>query len=639
VVNGVLRLLFVAYVVATSIHIGIVMANEPFAFDAWNMAVDTGAEPYSFSNFVEYGIGQFTHSNPRVGQWFTYLAYKLEYFAVIATPIVYLGLALAITVLGLGRFPAWRRPPREGGPRREEPPALRTRAGGDRFGSGRDLALYAITLGVCWFALPRIGMIMFCRAYSMNYVLGAAIQLWFLVPLRLRPSGEGRIVECVPYFFLGVIAGACNEHTGPTLVLAMLVLAGWRYQQSDRRPDLALAGALGVLVGFAMIFFAPGQGERYDGLATKVGFLGRLLQRGITNNLDIFQGYVTAAAPMLGLIAIALAIGGRDENRDAQRQPLRFLGWALLAGTVVTATVFVSPKLGPRFYLASCALLVAAFIGIADAVLTSTRRFVPFVLLAVVTSIYAGARTIPLYLRLKDASDERMAALAASKPGTVFTADAFDQVEDSWWFLGDDFRDIKKRELVATYFGLAGVVHRAVDLDAPLGVSDVRLVPRYAVTPPRCLDDAGGFELGTFRALDAGSVQKAMLYGIERLQARLAGRGTLDQFVLEVDFVGDRPATPRPTIVVGRWTPARFDAWAGMIERAGSVTKTRRVLVPDPLRTPDVEVVIWQVGGTWKTLGTGADRKLEYEPWRRGPYWALACRASECFVIAATRLL
>lgn len=612
-VNGVLRLLFVAYVVATAIHIGIVMANEPFAFDAWNMALETNAEPYSFSNFMEYGVGQYTHSNPRVGQWFTYLAYKLEYFAVYATPLVYLGLALAITVLGLGRFPSWRR--------------------------GRDLALYAITLGVCWFALPRIGMIMFCRAYSMNYVLGAAIQLWFLVPLRLRPSGEGRIAECVPYFFLGVIAGACNEHTGPTLVLAMLVLAGWRYQQSSQRPDLALAGALGVLVGFAMIFFAPGQGERYDGLATKVGFVGRLLQRGITNNLDIFQGYITAAAPMLGLIAIALAIGGRDDNRDAQRPPLRFLGWALLAGTVITATVFVSPKLGPRFHLASCALLVAAFIGIADAVLTSPRRFVPFVTLAVLASIYAGARTIPLYLRLKDASDERMAALAASKPGTVFTADAFDQVEDSWWFLGDDFRDIKKRELVADYFGLAGVVHRAVDLDAPLGVSDVRLVPRYVVTPPSCLDDAGGFELGTFRALDAGSVHKAMLNGIERLRARLAGRGTLDSFALEVDFVGDRPATPRPTIVVGRWTPTRFDAWAGVIERAGSVSKTRRVLVPDLLRTPDVEVVIWQVGGTWKRLGTGADAKLEYEPWRRGPYWALACRASECFVIAATRLL
>ena len=611
-VTGVLRMMFVAYVVATAVHIGVVMAHEPFAFDAWNLAVDTGAEPFSLSNFFEYGIGQYTHSNPRVGQWFTYLAYKLEYFAVIATPLVYLALALAVTVLGLGRFPSWRR--------------------------GRDLALYAISLGVMWFALPRIGMIMFCRAYGANYVYGAAIQLWFLVPMRLRPSGEATMSACVPYFFLGVIAGACNEHTGPTLVLCMLVWAGWRYQQSHHRPDLALAGALGVLVGFAMIFFAPGQGERYDGLATKVGFFGRLLQRGVTANLDIFQGFVTAAAPTLGLVAIALAISARDEDRRAQRGPLRLLGWALLAGSVITATVFVSPKLGPRFYFASCALLVAGFLGIADAALTSARRLVPFVVLAVLASTYAAARTIPLYLRLSEASDQRLAALAASTPGTVFTADAFDQIEDSWWFLGDDFRDIKKRELVTKYFALAGVVHRAVDLGAPLGVSDVRLVPRYAVTPASCLDQAGGFELGAFRALDAGSVQKAMLAGIERVKARLAGTGTLDRLELVVDFLGARPELPRPTILVGRWTPERFDAWAGVIERAGSLTKQRRVKVPAPLRTPDVEILIWQVGGTWQKLGTGAAASLTYAPWRRGPYWALACRETECFVIAATRL-
>lgn len=611
--SGVLRLCFVAYVVATAVHIGVVMAHEPFAFDAWNVADDTKAAPFSLANFLDYGVGQYTHSNPRVGQWFTYLAYKLDLFAVIATPIAYLALALAVTVLGLGRFPAWRR--------------------------GRDLALYAITLGVLWFALPKIGMIMFCRAYGTNYVYGAAIQLWFLVPLRLRPSGEGTMAACVPYFFLGVIAGACNEHTGPTLVLAMLVLAGWRYQQSSQRPNLALAGALGVVVGFAMIFFAPGQGQRYDGLATKVSFVGRLLQRGFTANLDIFNGFVTAAAPTLGLVALVLVAGARDEDRAAQREPLRLLGWALLAGSVVTATVFVSPKLGPRFYLASCALLVAGFIGIADAVLTSPRRLVPFVALAVVASGYAAARSIPLYLRLSHASDERLATLAAARPGTVFTADAFDQVEESWWFLGDDFRDIKKRELIARYFGLAGVVHRAVDLDAPLGVSDVRLVPRYAVTPPSCLDEAGGFELGAFRALDARSVQKAMLFGVDHLRARLAGHGTLDRLDLAVEFAGARPATPRPSILVGRWTPARFDAWAGVIERAGSLTRRRRVKVPDALRTPDVEIDIWQVGGTWKRLGTGADATLEYEPWRRGPYWALACREAECFVIAATRLL
>ena len=46
-----------------------------------------------------------------------------------------------------------------------------------------------------------------------------------------------------------------------------------------------------MVVGFAAIFFAPGQGERYDGLASKVSLVRRLLQRGVTGNLDIFRDY------------------------------------------------------------------------------------------------------------------------------------------------------------------------------------------------------------------------------------------------------------------------------------------------------------------------------------------------------------
>lgn len=620
VASGVLRLLFVAYVVATAMHIGYVMAHEPFAYDAWNMARDTAGEPFSLARFVDYGADQYTHSNPRVGQWFTYLAYKLEYFAVIATPIAFLALALAVTVLGLGRWPSWRR--------------------------GRDLAMYALVLGFLWFALPHLGMIMFCRAYGANYLYGAVFQLWFLVPLRLRPAGIAPVRACIPYFFLGVIAGASNEHTGPTLVMFVLSYAAWRhYQGGAERPKLAFAGAFGAIVGFAAIFFAPGQGERYDGLATKVGFVGRLIQRGVTNNLDIFNGFIAGAAPVLALLVILLAIGARDEDRESQRVPLRLIGWALVAGSLITATMFVSPKLGPRFYLHSCALLLAGLIAVADVVLISTRRLVPFVALAIAASVYAGVRTIPLYQRLHAGSEARMAALAASTPGAVVTADSFDQVEESWWFLGDDFRYGNKLEMVARYFGLRHIVLRAVDLEAPLGVSDVRFVPRYVVTPPSCLDEQGGIELGAFRGLEVASIQKAMRAGIDRLRTRLGDRGRLDQVELAVDFLGDPPVLPRPRVLLGRWSRAaggdgaeRFEAWAGAITRKGK-TRTRTIVLPPELRTTDREIYIYRVGDPARRIGTARSAPLTYEPWRPGAYWALACDPTECFVIAATRML
>ena len=149
----ILRALFVLYVAATAVHLGWVVAHEPFGFDAWNVAVDTHARPFSVGNFFHYWKFEYTHSNPRIGQALTYLTYKLEYFAVIATPLAYLAISLAVTVLGLGRWPE----------------------------KGKDLALWALAIGFPWFALPAIGKMLFTRAYCANYIYDAAIVLWFLV--------------------------------------------------------------------------------------------------------------------------------------------------------------------------------------------------------------------------------------------------------------------------------------------------------------------------------------------------------------------------------------------------------------------------------------------------------------------------
>ncbi|MDB4963627.1 MAG: hypothetical protein JWP01_3626 [Myxococcales bacterium] len=76
-----------------------------------------------------------------------------------------------------------------------------------------------------------------------------------------------------------------------------------------------------------------------------------------------------------------------------------------------------------------------------------------------------------------------MSALAASKPGSVFVADAFEQKGGSWWFIGDDFRSVTKREMVARYFGLGRVSLRA---NNPRPMGGLKGVPQSSpgtVTP------------------------------------------------------------------------------------------------------------------------------------------------------------
>lgn len=609
--SAILRALFVAYVAATAVHVGWVIAHEPFVFDAWNVAVDTSAKPFSVGHFFEYWWYEYTHSNPRIGQPFTYLGYKLEYFAPVAAPIAYVGMSLAIFVLGAGRWPSWRR--------------------------GRDLALWTLAIGFIWFALPDVGKTLFNRAYGANYFYTAAIQLWFLVPLRLTSDGRGsaqlsgrdEALRCAAYFAFGVIAGMCNEHTGPTLALFTVLYAWWTRKRTRNQSWLAWAGAVGVVVGFALIFFAPGQGERYDGLAQRVGLIGKLLQRGVTGNLEILRALVVAAAPLLGLIVL-LAFFSTDA--EARRKRMQLIGVALAASVLVAITMFVSPKLGPRFYLMPMALLLAGFVGLADVVLLRPRGLVPFCVLAVAASGYAAAHTVGLYSRVFEASNARLAQLAASRPGSIVTIEAFEQVPDSWWFLGDDFHYIHKRELAARYFALRDVVLRGYDPDAPLGVSDVRLVPEATLAPRSCLAEHGGLALDEFRGLDISTIHRAMRTAVDQLRGRAAGAsGRVERVDLTVQFIGERPALPRKTLLVGRWTPGLFEGYVGAIRREGRST-TRKVIVPKQLTGTDV--FIYQVGGEAKQLDATNPR---YVPWKTGVYWVLACRPDECFVIAATR--
>src|ERR1044071_8225448 len=180
-----LRALFVVYVAATAVHIGWVLMHEPFMFDAWNVAVDTEAKPFTVDNFFGYWWYEYTHSNPRLGQAFAYLGYKLEYFSVIAAPVAYLALATAVFAIGARRLPRWKR--------------------------GRDLGLWAIAIGFIWFALPSVGKTLFNRAYGANYFYTAAIQLWFVAVIRLVRDGRAGVIACIAYAVLGFAAGMCNE--------------------------------------------------------------------------------------------------------------------------------------------------------------------------------------------------------------------------------------------------------------------------------------------------------------------------------------------------------------------------------------------------------------------------------------------
>jgi hypothetical protein len=595
---------------ATAVHIGFVMAHEPFSFDAWNVATDTDAKPITAHRFFAYMKYEYAHANPRIGQALTYLAYKVAWFAEIATPLAYLALSLAITVLGLGRWPKRR----------------------------RELAMWAIAIGFGWFVFPQIGRNMFCRAYGANYVYGAAIQLGFLASFRLgmvRP-GNPTALQCIELAMFGVVAGTCNEHTGPALIAFLAGQAWWR-RRAGKPHQLATAGAIGVLLGFAAIFFAPGQAERYDGLAQRRSLPGQLLERGITGNLDILRDYLVYAAPLLALIVIGLIIELADtapaapERRAARDRALRVIALALGAGVVIAATLGASPKLGSRFYIAPLAVLLAGYIALLDAVAAAPCRLAPVIALAVAASTYAACRTIPLFDKVSQQSAARMSALEASTPGSAFVSDAWDQVGESWWFIGDDFRSVEKREMVARYFGLARVSLRGYDPKAPLGALGARVVPRYWAGPTAIQDAA--FDLRALKGVAITDMHRMTRESIERLRGRIAPVA-LERFELAVEFDGQRPPLPRRSLVISRWTAGGFEGYAAKLAwRGGGEIGLE---LPADLIGKPFDIYLARVGDGVRKLGTTDNKLLRYALGRGGVVWAFACDATTCLVIAAS---
>jgi hypothetical protein len=600
-----------AYALVTALHIAWVLHHEPFSFDAWNVAVDTGAKPFSISNFFAYWHQQYTQSNPRLGQPLTYLGYKLEYVAETVLPLCLLALTLAATTLGIGRK-AWR--------------------------DARGMTLWAIAIGCAWFALPQLGRNMFCRAYGLNYLFGATVQLWFLVPLRLVPSRDASMGRCIAYGLFGVAAGMCNEHTGPALVALLLGLAYWHHRQGDK-PRLLWAGLAGFLVGFCAIFFAPGQGSRYDGLAQQMSLVDRVIDHGLEGNLIIASDFFLYGAPVLALIVIVVIAsqGVTDAERVARRTvALKLIAIAMAVGLTIACTLFVSPKLGARFYFVGLALLLGGFLGLVDAVVACRRWLAPFVVLAVLSSGYAAYRTIPLYAQVGKQGAQRMAELAATPRRGIYVADAFSQIDESWWFIGDDFRDFKKREMVENYFDLAGVFFRGYHPHVPLGLTGVRIVPRYWTTGASCSAEFEGFEFGVRKGFDIAALHASTLRLVDILRAQLAG-AELEKFDLPIAFAGERPAMPRPNLILSRWVRGAFEGYTAKLSRKGK-SRTRELVPSKPLAASGLELFVVLVGDTFKSLGPASSGALRFEPWGKGVYWALACDADTCWVVAASRM-
>jgi uncharacterized protein DUF6056 len=405
--------------------------NTPVLLDDWYQLTWHRNHPFGVSSLWQYFHFNYFHFNPRIGDLLLLIVNGPRAIHLVCTPIVEVGLLWVAFGVGFGRWPR---------------PTL------------RDLQLLLFVQVMIWIVIPIPGMVYFYRPFATNYLWAFAITLALFVPYRFalaRPPDPSHRLWCVPLVLaLGWISGMCNEHTGPTQMVAMAILVVWLWRTGRLRAWM-LAGATGLYLGYPMLFFAPGQALRYAGMATRNTPLTLLKERGLGGCLDIitdFLGEAQLGIDFVLLIVLVTLIAIRRRGERAAGPDRATLGTAtglVIAAGAIVVTQWASPTVGERLFFAPAVLFVLAAAVLVERLLEerATRRFV--VAVCVVVFGYHAVRFVGIYWSAKRDNDERIAILRDAKPDTVAVVPPYKIWRRSRWFWGDDFQYASLREYIA----------------------------------------------------------------------------------------------------------------------------------------------------------------------------------------------
>ncbi|MBE7450089.1 MAG: hypothetical protein HS111_14655 [Kofleriaceae bacterium] len=595
-------------------YLAVLAYLTPVLLDDWYQLAYLNKHGFSLGSVWDYGVYNYFNYNPRLGENFLLLTNAHRGLHVVLTPTVELGFLFVCFAVALGRWPR---------------PSL------------RDLQLLLLLLALIWLASPVPGVLFAYRPFCTNYLYGLALSLLFLVPFRMAVDGRaelGRRWWFVPIMFAsGWLAGMTNEHTGPTVAVAAAGLVVLFWSQHRRLRAWMASGLAGIALGYPMLFFAPGQKQRYGAVAAKLGPADHIRDRGPDGLFEIVIDFLWAAqlAVFLALVGVFVARFDAARRGAAAPSPDRrvvFTMTALVLGAgSIVVTLFASPTASERLFFAPAVLLALAVLVLLHLLVTAAR--VRRVILAVAGLAVAAHATwgLVVYVRAHADGAERERILSSTPPDQVALVPPFRQFQRNLWFLGDDFDYASLREYVAhEVYGIAGIdldrpaksepqapfsTRLAFELDPPLADAEVwshltmpisyvsaypdrviqlvrRLVPQLRRIPGHRLVSVTGYTEG----LDLPERRGRPLVGMRWADGEAM---YIDTFVLL-----DSDMRMYFLMLAGTVPPGLTDSY---VHACG--------------RTVPVETV-----REWR--GT----RLPYVPWCRGLYVGMACNPTECWL-------
>ena len=401
----------------------------PTQLDDWYEVAWHRHHTFDLAGIIEFARYNYANYNPRPGETFLLLVNGPRIVHVLITPAFEVALLVVVHVLARGRWPR----------------ADRT-----------TLAELAIAQAMIWLTSPIPGAMYFYRPYTTNYLFASCVQLALFIPFRLELAADQ--ARPGPRWWLspvllawGIAAGMTNEHTGPAAIALALGLVAYAWRRGRLRPWM-VAAAIGLVAGYLLLYFAPGQTRRYAGLATDISPIKTIRNHGLFGCLRIVGAVVYEVQNGLALV-IGLGLYARRRMRDAtgalDGATLALILVAIAGAAMITVTTFASPITEDRVRFAACMLVAVALIAATGVAWREpgARRLMVGTAGALLVFYVAGFAVV--YRGLATDSADRIAALERAAPGQVVQVAPTQWPHRDIWSYGEDLQWAYMREFVA----------------------------------------------------------------------------------------------------------------------------------------------------------------------------------------------
>lgn len=199
-----------------------------------------------------------------------------------------------------------------------------------------------------WACTPGFGVVFFWIIGACNYLWTNTILLGFLIPFFQKYYGDSiirndNILVIVAFFVFGILAGWTNENS---VCWILLVLAAFIYycKKQNFLETWMVSGFSGLLVGYALLFFSPGNYNRLTSTQSDwhvlTGLHDHLSMMMLIYVLQLFLWYF--------VLRSLFTLRKTDSNNVLLKKEVLLVKILVLVGFGMTGIMLFSPGFPPR---------------------------------------------------------------------------------------------------------------------------------------------------------------------------------------------------------------------------------------------------------------------------------------------------